>query len=141
LCGDLVFRAVLRYLFAMDSKTAVPDGRERRRHYRIDVDWPVELVQAGRPLGRVITGRVLDISKEGMRITFWHDDRVGARFRLKLVYKGFESICDGDVVWKSTPAKGMIFGIHVVSWVTLHPELNFFLTSIENAPAPEEAEF
>jgi hypothetical protein len=112
---------------------------ERRSSPRLDADLPVELLESTeRPLNTTLQGRVLNISRDGLKVRFWHDAQPGCRFSLSISFNGRESICLGEVVWKRDSTSGMIFGLRVKHWTVLDPELGHCL-DVSSGPALDAA--
>lgn len=105
-------------------ETAFPLENERRKERRFLMDLGAQLIDStSQSLREPLEGRVLDISRNGLRMEVWHDAPVGARFSISLQYNDDDSLCLAEVIWKRETTKGMVYGLRVHHWTYLTPLL------------------
>lgn len=126
----------------MDTPAPPPmPSSERRDEVRFERELPVELHESSaRPVPGPLPGRILDISRNGLRVRLWHDAPIGTIFSLSLSFGERDSLCVGKVSWKRDSNNGVIYGLDITHWTLIDPTLSFLLTALEGKPFPGKPE-
>jgi len=116
-------------------------GRERRKHARFEGHFKVDLLNMGEdpqisPWEVIIPGVALDISRQGMRLKVPYNVAVGSYLSVIAYYKGSESICLCEVVWKRPDVGQTIYGLYIKEWSRMDDRLEKKLATVERTEAP-----
>jgi hypothetical protein len=112
------------------------DGRDRRQHPRFEGQFRVDLLNMGddplmSPWEPVVPATALDISRAGMRLASQYNATVGSRVSTVVYYKGFDSLCLCEVVWKRVENGRYLYGMFIKEWSQLDPALERQLKAME----------
>lgn len=111
---------------------ANPARPDRRQAPRFDTNLGIDLLESSdRELPAVMRGQILNISRHGLKVRFWHDSKPGSHLSLSLSFQEHESLCVGEIIWKREESGGMVYGLRVSQWTYLDPLLNYALSSLE----------
>lgn len=101
-----------------------PKFKERRRYGRLVGDFEVDIVLLdGQKAGDQISGRVINISREGIGIATSTDLQVGSQLSLTIYVNDYESACTGHVIWTKELDGQRIYGIKIPRWSHLESAL------------------
>lgn len=112
------------------------DPRDRRVHPRLEGQFHVDLLNMGddptiSPFESVVSGEALDVSRAGMRLKVTYRVPVGTFLSAIVYYKGFESICLCEVVWRREIMGEQLYGLYIREWSKLDRLLENQLASME----------
>ncbi len=101
---------------------------ERRMHPRRAVDILVSLIgSTHHSCDEPIAGQATEISLEGLRLAIAFDVPEGCTIVLQLNYLENDSVCVGEVKWKSRDGANCIYGVHIKKWSYLDPDLKYLV--------------
>lgn len=107
--------------------------QERRKELRFPINLSAQLIDSTTPSLRApVAARILDISRNGMKLEVWHDAPIGSCFSLSLEYQDDDSLCLGEVMWKRDTTKGMVYGLRIIHWTYLTPPLASRISQFES---------
>ncbi len=113
----------------------IPD-KDRRREPRIEVNMSAELIDStGQILRENLAARIMDLSRNGMKMRVWHDAPAASRFCISIQFQEDVSLCIAEVIWKRETTAGMIYGLRIVHWTYLAPPLKYEMERKEKASA------
>lgn len=115
------------------------DGKDRRRYPRLEGHFQVDVLNMGddpnfSPEEAVVPGEALDLSKHGMRLRSVYNAPVGSFLSVIAYYKGRDSVCLCEVMWKANRESHLLYGLFVKEWSRLDPALEARLISMEDRP-------
>ncbi|MCG3204839.1 MAG: hypothetical protein KCHDKBKB_01556 [Elusimicrobia bacterium] len=97
---------------------------ERRRHRRFQTEFDVDLVLfSGSRAGDQITGKVINISREGVGIILRSEVARGTQVALTIFSDEDQSVCSGEVIWSREINGEIIQGIRISQWSYLDPAI------------------
>lgn len=104
------------------------DGKDRRKFPRYESEFQVDLLNMGddpsvSPFEAIVSGRALDVSRQGMRLKAAYRVPVGAFLSVILYNEGGESVCLCEVVWRREEEGEMLYGVFTQEWSRLDPRL------------------
>ena len=117
-------------------------GRERREYPRFEGKFKVDLLNTGDDPNissweSVVQCTALDISKHGMRLASHYNVPVKSTISIIVYYRGYESICLCDVVWKRTVNDEFLYGLYIKEWSKLDSKLDAQLNAVEEEESKE----
>ena len=97
------------------------DPRDRRIHPRLEGQFRVDLLNMGddesvAEFESVVPGEALDVSRSGMRLKVTYRVPVGTFLSAIVYYKGFESICLCEIVWRRELMGEQLYGLYIRDW-------------------------
>lgn len=95
--------------------------QDRRAHPRLEGQFRMDLLNMGddpeiSPYESVVPGDALDISRSGMRMKVTYRVPVGTFLSVIVYYKGHDSICLCEVVWRREMMGEQLYGLYVREW-------------------------
>lgn len=116
------------------------DPRDRRNHPRLEGQFQVDLLNMGddpsiSPFESVVPGEALDVSRSGMRLKVTYKVPVGTFLSAIVYYKGYQSICLCEIVWRRELMGEQLYGLYIREWSKLDKVLETALSSMEVGPA------
>lgn len=97
---------------------------ERRRHRRFQTEFDVDLVLfSGSRAGDQITGKVINISREGVGVVLRSEISHGTQVALTIFSDEDQSVCSGEVIWNKEINGEMVQGVRISQWSYLDPEI------------------
>ena len=97
-------------------------------HPRRAVDILVSLIgSTHHSCDEPIAGQATEISLEGLRLAIAFDVPEGCTIVLQLNYLDNDSVCVGEVKWKSRDGVNCIYGVHIKKWSYLDPDLKYLV--------------
>ena len=114
------------------------DVKDRRRHPRLEGQFPVDLLNMGddplvSPFEAVVAGTALDVSRHGMRLQISYNVAVGTLLSAVVYYRNRESVCLCEVVWKREFLSQPLYGLFIKQWSQLDPRLESSFRAMEQA--------
>ena len=110
-------------------------GHDRRKYPRLEGHFTVDLLNMGddNKVSNevVVQAEALDISMKGMRIKANYNAPVGGLLSAVVYFKGHESICLSEVVWKRETKGSFVYGLFFKAWSKLDPSLEKALQAME----------
>jgi hypothetical protein len=112
------------------------DPRDRRKFLRLEGEFQVDLLNMGDDPGiaeweAIVNGKALDVSRQGMQMQIQYDVAVGTVLSSIVYYRGQESVCLCEVVWKRPNAAGFLYGLFIQEWSKMNPMLEEKLSAME----------
>lgn len=97
---------------------------DRRKYPRLEGDFPVDLLNMGDDpqtsrMESIIPGHALDVSRQGLRLKVTYNVPVGSVLSVILYYRGRESVCLCQVVWKRELGHEKLYGLFIKDWSKL----------------------
>lgn len=115
------------------------DPKDRRSHPRFEGRFSVDLLNMGddpdiSPFEAVVSGEALDVSRTGMRLKISYKVTVGTFLSVIIYYKGYESVCLCEVVWRRELMGEQLYGLYTKEWSKLDYLLARQLDAMEEFP-------
>jgi len=97
---------------------------ERRRHKRCKLKLNAQIhdVDKGVESG-LFEVAVIDVSKEGLKLSLKGLLEEGSRQLVSIPYRGIESLCFAEIVWKKFENQQMSYGLKIIRWLHLEKRL------------------
>ena len=116
------------------------DPRDRRQHPRLEGQFQVDLLNMGddpaiSQFEAVVSGEALDVSLSGLRLKVTYRVPVGTFLSAIVYYKGHESICLCEVVWRRELMGEQLYGLYIREWSKMDCQLKHQLTLMETGAA------
>lgn len=116
------------------------DPKDRRKYPRLEGEFQVDLLNMGddplvSPFEAIVNGTCLDVSRQGMRLKATYNVSVGTLVSAIVYYKGRESVCLCEVVWKREMMGQPLYGVFIKQWSQMDPALEKNLAAMERAEA------
>lgn len=97
---------------------------DRRKYPRLEGDFPVDLLNMGDDpqtsrMESIVPGHALDVSRQGLRLKVPYNVPVGSVLSVILYYRGRESVCLCQVVWKRDIGNERLYGLYIKDWSKL----------------------
>lgn len=117
------------------------DPRDRRSHPRLEGQFQVDLLNMGddptiSSFEWVISGEALDVSRTGLRLKVTYRVPVGTFLSAIVYYKGHESICLCEVVWRRELMGEQLYGLYIRQWSKVDSLLEQRLSFMEGQGTP-----
>src|SRR5688572_611409 len=102
------------------------DPKDRRKHYRFEGEFKVDLLNMGDdanyPLFEaVVPGKTFDISRQGIRLESQYSVSVGSFISAIVYYENEDSIALCEVMWKREVMGIFCYGLYIKEWSKLDP--------------------
>lgn len=111
-------------LTSLAQDPSLPAGPERRKSPRLKRDLDVDIViLSGKRAGDEIPGKVVNVSKEGLCLQMPPDIPLEEQLSLVVYCDDSDSLCVGKIIWKKEAGEKTNYGIHVLYWSYLDPQL------------------
>ncbi len=117
----------------------VMSSADRRQYPRLEGEFPVDLLNMGDDSGisrleAIVPGRALDISRHGMRLKVPYNVPNGSVLSVIVYFRGRESVCLCQVVWKREYEGEKLYGLFIKDWSKLDSMLERRLNSMTLTP-------
>lgn len=110
---------------------------ERRHYLRKKVDFQANIVGTdGMLMEEFSSGRVVNISKEGLCLETTFLAEVKALLSLVIYFEGRDSLCLAQIVWKSINQNEARYGLRIQHWTFLDPSLELEMARSRDVPNP-----
>lgn len=116
---------------------------DRRKYPRLEGDFPVDLLNMGDDphtprMESIVPGHALDVSRQGLRLKVSYNVPVGSVLSVILYYRGRESVCLCQVVWKRDMGSEKLYGLYIKDWSKLDAllEKRFYSMTIPATVTP-----
>ncbi len=97
---------------------------DRRKYPRLEGDFPVDLLNMGDDphtpkMESIVPGHALDVSRQGLRLKVPYNVPIGSVLSVILYYRGRESVCLCQVMWKHDLGRDQLYGLFIRDWSKL----------------------
>jgi len=101
---------------------------ERRRYGRLLSHFDVDVVLfSGKHAGDQISGKAINVSKEGIGAILRSNISPGTRVELTIFSEIDPSFGSGEIIWRKVVKNQTIHGIKILRWPHLDPSMEFEL--------------
>ena len=85
------------------------------------------------PWEAVVTATALDVSRHGLRLKAFYNTSIGSLMSAIVYFKGRESVCLCEVVWKRENMGEFLYGLYIKEWSKIAPTLEGSFRAMETA--------
>jgi hypothetical protein len=112
---------------------------DRRKYPRLEGEFPVDLLNMGDDprvsrFEAIVSGNALDVSLQGMRLRVSYNVPVNSILSVIVYFRGHESVCLCQVVWKVDQGREKLYGLYIKEWSKLDSMLERRLNSMTLPP-------
>jgi hypothetical protein len=100
----------------MEASVTLSTGNsEKRRHSRLTCDYDVDVIPfSGSRAGDQITGKIINISKEGLGAVLKAAVEIRTQVSLTIYSDNDQSVCSGEIIWSKEVEGRMVHGIKIM---------------------------